>query len=256
MECPKCQKGFDSLQGLSMHWIRGHKESGLVLYMLLNNMESRPKCACGCGDDVPFVRVSKGFQKFIRGHNSKPSIAFDASIEKYCPKCKTVKPLGSFRKNGDGHQSYCIDCVQIYYNDNRSTILARSKLYYENNKESVIRKMINRARTDIDYRIKLNLRRYVGDVMRRNVIPAKKCKKTLDLLGCTIQEFKDHLASKFQKGMDWDNYGLYGWHIDHIMPCASFDLSDPEQQKECFHFTNLQPLWAEDNLKKGSKILT
>ena len=53
--------------------------------------------------------------------------------------------------------------------------------------------------------------------------------------------------------MSWDNYGTHGWHIDHIRPCASFDLSDEEQQKICFHYTNLQPLWAEDNLKKSKK---
>ncbi len=61
------------------------------------------------------------------------------------------------------------------------------------------------------------------------------------------------LAAKFTNGMAWDDYG--DWHIDHILPCISFDLSDENQQKICFHYTNLQPLWATDNLKKGSKIL-
>jgi hypothetical protein len=53
--------------------------------------------------------------------------------------------------------------------------------------------------------------------------------------------------------MSWDNYGFRGWHIDHKKPCALFDLSLPEQQRECFHFSNLQPLWAADNLAKGVK---
>jgi HNH endonuclease. len=53
--------------------------------------------------------------------------------------------------------------------------------------------------------------------------------------------------------MSWDNYGRDGWHIDHIRPCASFDLTDPEQQRQCFHYTNLQPLWAADNIRKGAK---
>ena len=61
-----------------------------------------------------------------------------------------------------------------------------------------------------------------------------------------------HLEAQFKPGMTWDNYGLKGWHVDHIRPCASFDLRDPEQQRRCFHYTNLQPLWAEENLKKGS----
>jgi hypothetical protein len=54
--------------------------------------------------------------------------------------------------------------------------------------------------------------------------------------------------------MSWGNYGLHGWHVDHIIPCASFDLTDPEQQRQCFHYTNLQPLWAEDNLRKSDKL--
>ena len=54
--------------------------------------------------------------------------------------------------------------------------------------------------------------------------------------------------------MSWDNYGLHGWHVDHIKPCASFDLSKPIEQRKCFNFNNLQPLWAIDNLRKGSKI--
>ena len=54
--------------------------------------------------------------------------------------------------------------------------------------------------------------------------------------------------------MSWENYGYYGWHIDHIIPCSKFDLSKLEEQKKCFHFTNLQPLWALDNIKKSNKL--
>lgn len=72
-------------------------------------------------------------------------------------------------------------------------------------------------------------------------------------LGCSIEELKSHLESKFHEGMSWDNYGKDGWHIDHIKPLASYDLSDPEEFKRACHYSNLQPLWAEDNLRKGSK---
>lgn len=61
------------------------------------------------------------------------------------------------------------------------------------------------------------------------------------------------LEQQFTEGMTWENYGE--WHVDHIRPCVSFDLSIPEQQQECFHYTNLQPLWAKDNLQKSDKIL-
>lgn len=75
--------------------------------------------------------------------------------------------------------------------------------------------------------------------------------KTLELLGCSISELKGHLQKQFTDDMSWDNYGR--WHIDHIKPYSSFDLSNPEEQKKCFHYTNLQPLWAIDNLEKGRK---
>lgn len=75
--------------------------------------------------------------------------------------------------------------------------------------------------------------------------------KTSDAIGCSVTFLKNHLESKFRDGMNWDNYGKFGWHIDHIKPCASFDLSDQEQQNKCFHYTNLQPLWRSENLSKG-----
>jgi len=73
------------------------------------------------------------------------------------------------------------------------------------------------------------------------------------MLGCTIEELKVHIQRLFAEGMSWDNYGQ--WHIDHIVPCSVFDLSDPVEQQQCFHYTNLQPLWAEDNMTKSDKIL-
>ena len=79
----------------------------------------------------------------------------------------------------------------------------------------------------------------------------KKTKSTLELLGCTGIELANHLEKQFQPGMTHDNYGEC--HIDHIKPIVSFDLSDPEQEQECFHYTNLQPLWGSENLSKGAK---
>jgi hypothetical protein len=72
-------------------------------------------------------------------------------------------------------------------------------------------------------------------------------------LGCSIEQLHVHLESKFQLGMTWENYGRYGWHVDHIVALANFDVSNIEHLKYACHYTNLQPLWAEDNLSKGSK---
>jgi hypothetical protein len=100
----------------------------------------------------------------------------------------------------------------------------------------------------IQRRFRNNLRSRVIHAMQRN----SKSVPTESLVGCTMEELKDYVESKFQEGMTWENYGE--WHIDHIIPCSSFDLSVDEQQARCFHFSNMQPLWAVDNMKKGSKL--
>ena len=77
-----------------------------------------------------------------------------------------------------------------------------------------------------------------------------------DLLGCTVQHFKQHLEARFTTGMTWANHGNDGWHIDHIRPVSSFDLADAAQRQACFHFANTQPMWATENRKKGHKCCT
>jgi len=100
-------------------------------------------------------------------------------------------------------------------------------------------------------KIRLNLARRIWKVLNGT----SKSQKTMDLVGCTIQDFMAHLESKFQKGMTWDNYGCGKgkWNMDHIVPCCVFDLTDPVEQKQCFHYTNLQPLWHIDNISKNRR---
>ena len=76
--------------------------------------------------------------------------------------------------------------------------------------------------------------------------------KTKTLIGCTSIELKAHLEKQFKEGMTWENYGK--WHVDHIVPCASFNFSIPEEHYKCLNYKNLQPLWAEENIKKGNNI--
>jgi hypothetical protein len=130
---------------------------------------------------------------------------------------------------------------------------ARSKQWREENKPHVREYINRRYREDVSFRISMNLRSRIGDVMRGKT----KSSSSMDLLGCTAEECKKHLEDQFQEGMSWDNYGNpegeEGWHMDHIRPCASFDLTQEDQQRVCFHYTNLQPLWAKENLSKGDK---
>jgi len=98
-------------------------------------------------------------------------------------------------------------------------------------------------------RLAHNLRSRIGSAIKHCY--GEKSTSTMKLLGCTVNEVRDHIESQFTEGMTWDNYGE--WHIDHIKPCASFDLTIDEEQKKCFHYSNLQPLWAEDNIRKSDK---
>lgn len=99
---------------------------------------------------------------------------------------------------------------------------------------------------DPKFRISINLRRRMNTVL----LNYTKDSSTIKLVGCTWDELRAHIENQFTDGMSWENYGRFGWHLDHIRCCAEFDFSDPEQQKECFHYTNLQPLWWQDNLLK------
>ena len=106
----------------------------------------------------------------------------------------------------------------------------------------------NKLKTDPHFKLKQQLSHRIFTALKGKV----KSKKTKDLLDCSIEQLWIHLEKLFKPGMTRENYGK--WHVDHIIPCASFDLTKPEEQAKCFHYTNLQPLWASENLAKGSKI--
>lgn len=139
-----------------------------------------------------------------------------------------------------------------YYNENREDLLKRQSEYEVKNKDRFrdrrSKHRLNRYHNDPHLKIKMNLSNRLRKLLDKDL------RKTIDFIGCSVHELKIYLENKFQDGMSWENYGKYGWHIDHITPCASFDLTNNEEQLKCFHYTNLQPLWAIDNLKKGSKL--
>ena len=108
---------------------------------------------------------------------------------------------------------------------------------------------LNKLHTDPNFKIASTLRSRFRKVIKRGA----KIASAIELLGCSVEDFWIYLESKFEAGMTRENMGKV-WHIDHIIPCAIFDLTKPEHQRRCFHFSNLQPLFAKDNLSKGKKI--
>ena len=129
---------------------------------------------------------------------------------------------------------------------NKKTFNSLIKSDYEGNEEFLLRDMPHLYRHSSSAKLKANLRARMYAFVK-----GKNKNSSFEFVGCSIDELKKHLSSQFTEGMSWENYGE--WHIDHIKPCASFDLSILEEQKKCFHYSNLQPLWAKDNLKKGVK---
>jgi len=173
---------------------------------------------------------------------------FRRCIMKQCAKCKSSKEATSVnfppdKKTKDGFYSYCRPCnreIQKKWRQENKKKLSD----YQNNYQK------KRRAEDIQFRIACGLRSRLSITMQGK----KKYNKTLDYLSITLSDFKIYIEKQFTEGMSWDNYG--DWHLDHIKPVVSFDHTDEEQIKECWHYTNFQPLWATDNIKKSDKIMT
>lgn len=145
-----------------------------------------------------------------------------------------------------------LTCSKRWQENNRDKVRASIRKWGRNNKDKINQQRKARRRVDPLFAVGMALRARMLQALRRDA--AGKATNTLGLLGCTIPELRAHLETQFTPGMTWANRGLKGWHIDHIRPCASFDLTNPAEQRACFHYTNLQPLWAEENRVKAAKI--
>ena len=158
---------------------------------------------------------------------------------------KNKKRLKEYRLN---NKEYIKQRSKEYTLKNKEKI----RKYYLNNKEHIAKYKLNWGREQMknnpNFRLKSSLRSRVYLALKG----INKSASTMKLIGCSIDKLWNHLESKFEPCMTRKNHGL--WHIDHIKPCASFDLTCPVQQLACFHYKNLQPLWASENMRKGAKI--
>lgn len=110
-----------------------------------------------------------------------------------------------------------------------------------------------KLKEDLNFRLASLLRRRIYTAVKLQA--GEKAYKTMELIGCSVNKLMRHFELQFRDGMNWNNYGLYGWHIDHIKPLSSFDLKKKSEQRKAFHYTNLQPLLAIENLKKSNKMI-
>lgn len=207
-------------------------------------------------------------------------------MEKRCSSCKRVKDITDFPRSSRticGRSARCKVCINAvnreYRNANREKWSQSRKRHYRANIEkmraqkvaygqahkeekSAYDRVYRQANPDrirehkrawarrnvdnIEVRLKRNLRRRIHHVIKGT----NKAGTTFELLGCDLETLKKHIEAQFTGEMCWENYGQFGWHIDHIRPCYEFDLTDNEQQKICFHYRNLRPLWWLENISR------
>ena len=183
-------------------------------------------------------------ERYQKNKENVKEIKIDNNETKECSICKEIKKLDEFHiaKTKGKIRAECRKCAS----KNR-------KEYYQIHKDETIKQNIKyqseRKKRDPTFKLECNLRCRIYHALKKD--NAYKSDKTMKLVGCTPNFLKGYLEAKFTDGMSWDNYG--DWHVDHIRPCSSFDLTKEEEQKKCFHYKNLQPLWGPDNLEKGSK---
>jgi hypothetical protein len=193
-------------------------------------------------------------------------------MTKVCTKCNLEKSVDLYSKHKitkDGLRHNCKACcsaINKQWNEKNPRVRTEyQKEYKKKNHESYSKVQKKWERSNPQYHAKYKKQRrendiefYLTEKLRNRLYSVikgfSKSSSTLDLLGCSLEQLRSHIESQFTEGMSWDKFGFYGIHIDHIIPCASFDMSDPEQQRQCFHYKNLQPLWWRDNLKKGDKM--
>lgn len=209
---------------------------------------TNPKCL-KCGKIIPFKRYFPGrrgtepkycskkcskhrHQEYRLRNIEKIKIKSKENYKKNYIKKKSIIKHKKCERCGIEYKTYNI--MQKYCGDRCRINVHRNKKYKNNTL----------------YKIESSLRGRISQALRK----VRKSDSTMKLVGCTLQELKEHLEKQFKPGMTWENHNFRGWHIDHIIPCSLFDLSKPKEQKKCFHYTNLQPLWWLDNIKKGNKI--
>jgi len=140
-----------------------------------------------------------------------------------------------------------------YREQNRDALNAYTKEWRKNNRarhRELAKRSQERRKNDPVFKLVRNLRRCVHGYLTR--VCAKKAGKTIELVGCTKQELMIHLQGQFREGMNWNNYGPV-WHVDHIRALSRFNMLDETEQRRAFHYTNLQPLFALENLSKGNR---
>lgn len=194
-------------------------------------------------------------------------------ILRKCKKCEIEKPLSDFRSHKTSRDGKSIICKRCLNRQCRKLREAKIKAGNAAVREAKGQRLVLN-KSEIEELRKNAIEEFIKNKPKKNVKRSPQWKRATslrsqlrllvrglaeydslkELVGCDHETLKVHLESLFQEGMSWENYGKHGWHVDHIKPCIAFDLTNKAQAMQCFHFTNLQPLWASENWSKGFKF--
>lgn len=195
-----------------------------------------------------------------------PEIKIPKEGYKFCQKCGLEKSLSEFYK--DGQYGYCKNCSKIYYKENKDRLTDYFNVYNKSDahkkavrkyrvehKEQELQSQRTRYQNNLDMRINRSISGGIWSCIKQN----KANQHWEDIVDFTFEQLKEHLESQFTPEMNWNNYGKYGWHIDHIIPKRSLPYTSPDDLnfKICWHLNNLRPLWYLENLsrpKDGSDV--
>lgn len=181
-----------------------------------------------------------------------PELMYNAEYKRQYYRAHREEKLRARKAHYWKNREVILAGMKEFYERNRIRLLAGKKMYGKKNRAAITLRNKEARRNNVHVRLAMVLRSRLRNALQGNF----KSGSAIKDLGCTIQELKFYLEGKFQAGMTWDNYGRDGWHIDHELPISFFDLRDREQYLKAFHYTNLQPLWATENRRKGKKVPT
>ena len=198
---------------------------------------------CGCGS--------------IKDRRAKSCAACHRApkLVKRCTRCGQDKPRDQFYARSSGELlPHCKNCACVKRDPAVTSRYHRATRARPGHWKTVAARITRRRHEDVQFRLAGNLR----NALRRAVKASggRKPGRTVELLGCSVAEFKSYIEAQWQEGMSWDNWGrtVDCWQLDHKRPIASFDLTDEAQVRACFHFSNYQPLWMLENAIKKDRV--
>ena len=254
VQCEQCNLLFIAKRGSMGRFCSLACKHEWVKHDKVNGKSSYINC-CKCHASLGFGIV-KSSQFVGKSKNSITNGLKSAGVVRYLPEGGSWQVSAAIlRRKEKAWQDDWMSEYKYKYPDWSSLIPFKTSIEKSRERSRLYSKKMHREspRGSV-YRLKKIIRSRIYNSIKRSTGERPRIKKrTVEMLGCTIDAMKQHLQNQFKDGMTWDNHGTH-WHVDHIVPLSQFDFTNPIQSALATHYTNLQPMWANENLSKSDKI--